>query len=50
MRKALKWIGSLLGGVLLLAAAVVALVWANSPWSAAYFSLRDVQVGPQALT
>jgi len=37
------------GGALLLAAAVAALVWANSPWSAAYFSLRDVQVGPEAL-
>jgi NhaA family Na+:H+ antiporter len=37
------------GGALLLAAAVVALVWANSPWSAGYFSLRDVQVGPQTL-
>jgi len=37
------------GGALLLAAAVAALVWANSPWSAGYFSLRDVQVGPQVL-
>ena len=37
------------GGALLLAAAVAALVWANSPWSAGYFSLRDVQVGPEAL-
>jgi NhaA family Na+:H+ antiporter len=37
------------GGALLLAAAVGALVWANSPWSAAYFALGDVQVGPQAL-
>lgn len=37
------------GGALLLVAAVSALVWANSPWSAGYFSLRDVQVGSQAL-
>jgi NhaA family Na+:H+ antiporter len=37
------------GGALLLAAAVAALVWANSPWSAAYFTLGEVQVGPQAL-
>jgi len=37
------------GGALLLAAAVTAMVWANSPWSAAYFSLGKVQVGPQAL-
>ena len=34
---------------LLLAAAIAALVWANSPWSAGYFSLRDVQIGPEAL-
>jgi len=37
------------GGALLLAAAVAALVWANSPWSASYVVLRDVQIGPQAL-
>jgi Na+:H+ antiporter, NhaA family len=37
------------GGALLLAAAVVAMAWANSPWSAGYFSLRGIQVGPQAL-
>lgn len=29
------------GGVLLLAAAAVALVWANSPWSSSYESLRS---------
>jgi Na+:H+ antiporter, NhaA family len=37
------------GGALLLAAAVAALVWANSPWSDAYSALRDLQVGPHAL-
>jgi NhaA family Na+:H+ antiporter len=37
------------GGVLLLAGTVVALVWANSPWSAAYASLRDTVVGPASL-
>jgi len=37
------------GGALLLVAAVVALAWANSPWSAAYFALGKVQVGPEAL-
>jgi len=36
------------GGALLLAAAAVALVWANSPWSQAYVDLRDLEVGPQA--
>ena len=37
------------GGALLLAATVVALVWANSPWSAEYARLRDLTVGPHAL-
>ncbi|MER7072526.1 Na+/H+ antiporter NhaA [Terrabacter sp. NPDC000476] len=37
------------GGAVLLVAAVVALVWANSPWSGAYATLRDTTVGPQAL-
>ncbi|HSU72145.1 MAG TPA: Na+/H+ antiporter NhaA, partial [Micrococcaceae bacterium] len=33
------------GGALLLAATVVALVWANSPASQSYFSLRDLHIG-----
>ncbi len=37
------------GGVLLLIAAAAALVWANSPWSAAYETLRDTRVGPESL-
>jgi NhaA family Na+:H+ antiporter len=37
------------GGGLLLLGAVVALVWANSPWSATYASLSQVTVGPAAL-
>ncbi len=37
------------GGALLLAAAVAALVWANTPWFEAYSSLRDLTVGPHAL-
>jgi NhaA family Na+:H+ antiporter len=37
------------GGALLLVATVVALAWANSPWSDAYDSLRDYQIGPAAL-
>ena len=37
------------GGVLLIAAAVIALVWANSPASASYFALRDTHIGPAAL-
>lgn len=37
------------GGALLLGAALLALVWANSPWSAAYETLAGTVVGPQAL-
>jgi NhaA family Na+:H+ antiporter len=37
------------GGALLLAAAALALVWANSPWGAAYEALRDTRVGPASL-
>lgn len=34
------------GGLLLLAAAVVALVWANSPWQDSYHHLSDTEIGP----
>jgi NhaA family Na+:H+ antiporter len=37
------------GGALLLAATVLALLWANSPWSGDYQSLRDLVVGPASL-
>ncbi|MFM9596032.1 Na+/H+ antiporter NhaA [Streptomyces scabiei] len=37
------------GGLVLLAAAVVALVWANTPWSGSYEQLRDVHFGISAL-
>jgi len=37
------------GGVLLLIGAVVALVWANSPWAASYTAVSDLVVGPAAL-
>ena len=37
------------GGVLLITGAVVALVWANTPWAGAYDGLRDTVVGPSAL-
>ena len=33
------------GGILLVAAAVIALIWANSPASASYFALRDFRIG-----
>jgi NhaA family Na+:H+ antiporter len=37
------------GGLLLVAAAAFALVWANSPWRGAYFDLSALTVGPAAL-
>jgi Na+:H+ antiporter, NhaA family len=37
------------GGVLLLAGTLVALVWANSPWAAGYAAVRDAEVGPESL-
>ena len=37
------------GGMLLIAGALIALVWANTPWAPAYEGLRDTVVGPSAL-
>ncbi len=37
------------GGALLLAATVAAMVWANSPLAASYEALRDLRVGPEVL-
>jgi NhaA family Na+:H+ antiporter len=37
------------GGALLLAAAAIALLWANSPWGEAYETLRDTKIGPASL-
>ncbi|MDQ2758093.1 MAG: Na+/H+ antiporter NhaA [Actinomycetota bacterium] len=37
------------GGALLLGAALIALVWANTPWHTAYESLRELTFGPSAL-
>ncbi|WP_434598025.1 Na+/H+ antiporter NhaA [Streptomyces sp. A5-4] len=37
------------GGLVLLAAAVLALIWANSPWSQAYEAIRDFHFGVPAL-
>jgi NhaA family Na+:H+ antiporter len=36
------------GGVLLLVCAVVALVWANSPWRAGFHALSGTRLGPHA--
>jgi NhaA family Na+:H+ antiporter len=38
-----------IGGALLLGAALLGMIWANTPWSAGYESLRDHQIGPAAL-
>lgn len=48
-REALR-IGSVLrkesvGGLLLVAMAAIALIWANSPWAENYFALRDFKIG-----
>jgi len=37
------------GGAILLTATVLAMAWANSPWSAAYEALRDSRIGPPGL-
>jgi NhaA family Na+:H+ antiporter len=37
------------GGALLLLAAIIALVWANSPWRESYDALTEVVIGPAAL-
>lgn len=38
-----------IGGLILLAAAVAAIVWANSPWRDGYEALRDAHIGPDFL-
>ena len=37
------------GGVLLLVAAVIALIWANSPFGDTYQAISDFEIGPSAL-
>ena len=37
------------GGILLLVAAAVALVWANSPWASGYRELSEYLIGPEPL-
>ncbi|GDX31989.1 Na(+)/H(+) antiporter NhaA [Actinomycetes bacterium] len=38
------------GGVLLLIAAALALIWANSTWSATYFAFVQIEIGPPWLS
>lgn len=33
------------GGILLVIAAAIAIVWANTPWADSYFALRDFEIG-----
>ncbi|SES30169.1 sodium/proton antiporter, NhaA family [Lentzea xinjiangensis] len=37
------------GGVIMLAAAAIGLIWANSPWASVYETLRSVEIGPESL-
>lgn len=37
------------GGLLLMGAAVIALIWANSNWASSYESLVSYQIGPESL-
>jgi NhaA family Na+:H+ antiporter len=37
------------GGALLIGAALVALIWANSPWGDVYFDIANFEIGPSAL-
>ena len=37
------------GGILLLLGTIVALLWANGPWSSAYETMQNTVVGPHAL-
>ena len=38
------------GGAILLAAAAVALIWANSPWAASYYALTNLRVGTDTVS
>lgn len=53
-RRELRRVAALLrtetvGGFVLVGAAVIALVWANSPWASSYSALRDFAFGPESL-
>ncbi len=39
----------MVGGFLLIGAALIAILWANSPWLDAYTALRDSSFGPDSL-
>ena len=37
------------GGLLLMSAALIALIWANSAWADSYESLVNFKIGPESL-
>ncbi len=37
------------GGMLLIAGALIAIVWANTPWADVYTAVRDYKIGPESL-
>jgi NhaA family Na+:H+ antiporter len=41
--------GDVVGGILMISAAVIALVWANSPWQDVYVALSEFVIGPAAV-
>ncbi len=44
------WVsGDVVGGALMIGAAVLALIWANSPWQDVYRSISETVVGPSAV-
>ncbi|HEX5730258.1 Na+/H+ antiporter NhaA [Microbacterium sp.] len=46
----LAWVsGDVVGGTLMIGAAAVGLLWANSPWQESYRALSETVVGPAAL-
>ncbi|SDG78459.1 Na+/H+ antiporter NhaA [Microbacterium pygmaeum] len=46
----LAWVsGDVVGGAVMIGAAALALIWANSPWQGGYEALSDLVVGPAVL-
>ena len=39
----------LIGGIIIIAAAALGIMAANSPWADSYFSLRETRIGPESL-
>ncbi|MFV0425934.1 MAG: Na+/H+ antiporter NhaA [Beutenbergiaceae bacterium] len=41
--------GESTGGILLAVGAVIAVIWANSPWASAYTAVQSFEIGPEVL-